>query len=59
MMAVFTVTRPAFIRMMSASVGGWMFDVRGAYALYVIGAVGSALGWSIMKLMVKNRRVAG
>jgi hypothetical protein len=31
--------------------------VRGAYALYVIGVIGSALAWLIMKLMVKDRRV--
>jgi MFS transporter, PPP family, 3-phenylpropionic acid transporter len=57
MMAVFTVTLPALIRMASAPVGGWVFDVRGAYALYVIGVIGSALGWLIMKVMVKDRRV--
>jgi MFS transporter, PPP family, 3-phenylpropionic acid transporter len=56
MMAIFTVTLPALIRMISGPVGGWIFDVRGAYALYVIGALGSALGWLIMKMMVKDRR---
>ncbi len=55
MMAVFPVTRPAFIHMVSAPVGGWVFDVRGAYMLYVIGVIGSALGWLIMKVMVKAR----
>jgi MFS transporter, PPP family, 3-phenylpropionic acid transporter len=57
MMAIFTVTLPALIRMISGPVGGWVFDVRGAYALYVIGAIGSALGWLIMKVMVKDRRM--
>jgi PPP family 3-phenylpropionic acid transporter len=59
MMAVFTVTLPALIRMVSAPVGGWVFDVRGAYALYVIGVIGSALGWLIMKVMVKDRKAVG
>jgi MFS transporter, PPP family, 3-phenylpropionic acid transporter len=59
MMAVFTVTLSALIRMVSAPVGGWVFDVRGAYALYVIGVIGSAIGWLIMKVMVKDRRVSG
>jgi MFS transporter, PPP family, 3-phenylpropionic acid transporter len=57
MMAVFTVTLPALIRMVSAPVGGWVFDVRGAYALYIIGMIGAAVGWLIMKVMVKDRRV--
>ena len=56
MMAVFTVTLPSIVRMVSAPVGGWVFDVRGAYALYVIGVIGSALGWVLMKVMVKDRR---
>ena len=56
MMAVFTVTLPSIVRMVSAPVGGWVFDVRGAYALYVIGVIGSALGWLIMKGMVKDRQ---
>jgi len=59
MMAVFTVTLPALIRMVSAPVGGWVFDVRGAYALYVIGLIGSALGWLIVKVLVKDRKVDG
>jgi hypothetical protein len=59
MMAVFTVTLPALIRMVSAPVGGWMFDVRSVYALYVIGVIGSVVGWLIMKVMVKDRRMAG
>ena len=58
MMAIFTVTLPALIRMVSGPVGGWVFDARGAYALYVIGAIGSAVGWLIMKVMVKDRRVS-
>jgi hypothetical protein len=33
----------------------WVFDARGAYALYVIGVIGSAMGWLIMKVMVKDR----
>jgi PPP family 3-phenylpropionic acid transporter len=56
MMAIFTVTLPALIRMISGPVGGWVFDVRGAYALYVIGAIGAAVGWLIMKVMVKDQR---
>jgi len=40
-------------------VGGWVFDVCGAYALYVIGVIGSALGWLIMKVMVKDRKAEG
>ena len=59
MMAIFTVTLPAIVRMVSAPVGGWVFDVRGAYALYVIGVIGSAVGWLIMKVMVKDRRGEG
>jgi PPP family 3-phenylpropionic acid transporter len=55
MMAIFNVTLPALIRMISGPVGGAVFDARGAYALYVIGAIGSALGWLIMKVMVKDR----
>jgi uncharacterized membrane protein YeaQ/YmgE (transglycosylase-associated protein family) len=58
MMAIFTVTLPALIRMISGPVGGWVFDARGAYALYVIGVIGSAVGWLIMKTMVKDRRVS-
>ena len=57
MMAVFTVTLPSIVRMVSAPVGGWVFDVRGAYALYVIGVIGAAVGWVIMKVMVKDRPV--
>ena len=56
MMAIFTVTLPALIRMISGPVSGWVFNVRGAYALYVIGVIGSAAGWLIMKGMVKERR---
>jgi hypothetical protein len=33
-----------------------VFDARGAYALYIIGVIGSAVGWLIMKGMVKDRR---
>ena len=58
-MAVFTVTLPALIRMVSAPVGGWVFDVRSAYALYVIGVIGSAVGWLIMKVMVKGSAGGG
>ena len=56
MMAIFTVTLPSIVRMISAPVSGWVFDARGAYALYVIGVIGSAVGWLIMKGMVKDRR---
>ncbi len=56
MMAIFTVTLPALIRMASGPVSGAVFDARGAYALYIIGALGAALGWLIMKVMVKDRR---
>ena len=49
----------ALVRMVSAPVGGWVFDVCGAYALYVIGVIGSALGWLIMKVMVKDRKAEG
>jgi len=55
MMAIFTVTLPSIVRMVSAPVSGWVFDARGAYALYVIGVIGSAAGWLIMKVMVKDR----
>jgi MFS transporter, PPP family, 3-phenylpropionic acid transporter len=55
-MAIFTVTLPSIVRMVSGPVGGWVFDARGAYALYVIGVIGAALGWVIMKVMVKDRR---
>jgi MFS family permease len=55
MMAIFTVTLPSIVRMVSGPVGGWIFDARGAYALYVIGVIGSAVGWLIMKGMVKDR----
>jgi hypothetical protein len=48
---------PALIRMVSAPMGGWVFDVHGAYALYIVGVIGSALGWVIMKVRVKDRRV--
>jgi MFS family permease len=57
MMAIFTVTLPSIVRMISGPVGGWIFDARGAYALYVIGVIGSAVGWLIMKVMVKDQRV--
>jgi MFS transporter, PPP family, 3-phenylpropionic acid transporter len=56
MMAIFTVTLPSIVRMISGPVSGWVFDARGAYALYVIGVIGSAVGWLIMKVMVKDRR---
>jgi MFS family permease len=56
MMAIFTVTLPAIVRMISGPVDGWVFDARGAYALYVIGVIGSAVGWLIMKVLVKERR---
>jgi MFS transporter, PPP family, 3-phenylpropionic acid transporter len=59
MMAIFTVTLPALIRMISGPVSGWVFDARGAYALYVIGALGAAVGWVIMRLMVKDRHMQG
>ncbi len=59
MMAIFTVTLPALIRMVSGPVSGGVFDARGAYALYVIGVIGAALGWVIMKVMVKDRRGEG
>ena len=58
MMAIFTVTLPSIVRMISGPVGGWIFDARGAYALYVIGVIGSAVGWLIMKVMVKDRKTA-
>ncbi|HTP07891.1 MAG TPA: MFS transporter [Anaerolineae bacterium] len=56
MMAIFMVTLPAIVRMISGPVSGWVFDARGAYALYIIGAIGSAVGWLIMKGLVKDRR---
>jgi PPP family 3-phenylpropionic acid transporter len=56
MMAIFTVTLPSIVRIISGPVSGWVFDTRGAYALYVIGVIGSAVGWLIMKAMVKERR---
>jgi hypothetical protein len=56
-MAIFTVTLPSIVRMVSGPVSGRVFDARGAYALYVIGVIGSALGWLIMKVMVRDRRV--
>jgi PPP family 3-phenylpropionic acid transporter len=56
MMAIFTVTLPAVVRMISGPVSGWVFDARGAYALYVVGVIGSAVAWLIMKGMVKDRR---
>jgi MFS family permease len=56
MMAIFTVTLPSIVRMVSGPVSGWVFDARGAYALYAIGVIGSAVGWVIMKGMVKDRR---
>jgi MFS transporter, PPP family, 3-phenylpropionic acid transporter len=55
MMAIFTVPLPSIVRMVSGPVSGWLFDARGAYALYVIGVIGSAVGWLIMKGMVKER----
>jgi PPP family 3-phenylpropionic acid transporter len=57
MMAIFTVTLPAIVRMISGPVSGWVFDARGAYALYVIGAIGAAVGWLIMKVLVKRDSV--
>ncbi|CAG0927176.1 hypothetical protein TFLX_00409 [Thermoflexales bacterium] len=57
-MAIFTVTLPAIVRMISGPVGGGVFDAHGAYALYIIALIGSALGWLIMKVMVKDRRGA-
>jgi MFS transporter, PPP family, 3-phenylpropionic acid transporter len=59
MMAIFTVTLPALIRMISGPVSGGVFDARGAYALYVIGALGAAAGWVIMKVTVRDRHVEG
>ncbi len=56
MMAIFTVTLPALIRMISGPAGGWIFDARGAYVLYLVAVIGSALGWLIMKVLVKDRR---
>jgi hypothetical protein len=55
MMALFTVTLPSLIRMISGPVSGWVFDARGAYALYMVGAIGAAAGWLIMKVMVTDR----
>ena len=59
MMAIFTVTLPSIVRMISGPVSGWVFDARGAYALYIIGVIGSAVGWLIMKGMVKDRQAEG
>ena len=59
MMAIFTVTLPSIVRMISGPVSGWVFDARGAYELYIIGVIGSAAGWLVMKVMVKDRRVEG
>ena len=56
MMAIFTVTLPALIRMISGPVSGWIFDARGAYVLYLVGAIGAAAGWLIMNVMLKERR---
>jgi hypothetical protein len=56
MIAIFTVTPPSIVRMIEGPVGGWVFDVRGAYALYVFGVIGAAVGWVIMKVMVKDRK---
>ncbi len=57
MMAIFTITLPALMRMASGPVSGWIFDARGAYALYGIAVIGFGAGWLIMKGMVKDRRV--
>ena len=58
MMAIFTVTLPSIVRMISGPVSGWVFD-RAARIAYIIGVIGSAAGWLVMKVMVKDRRVEG
>ncbi len=32
-------------------VGGWVFNARGAYVLYIIGTIGAALSWLIKQVM--------
>lgn len=54
-MAVFGMTLPALIKMLSGPLGGWAFDSFGAYWLYAIALVGNGLAWAILYFTVKEK----
>ena len=53
-LALFNVTLPAIINMLAAPTSGYIFDQVGGYWLYVLGAIGSAVAWLMMRLMVTS-----
>lgn len=53
-LALFNVTLPAIINMLAAPTSGYIFDQVGGYWLYVLGAIGSAVAWLVMRLMVTS-----
>jgi MFS family permease len=54
-MALFGMTLPALIKMLSGPLGGWAFDSFGAYWLYAIALVGNVLAGAILYFSVKEK----
>lgn len=54
-LALFNVTLPAIISMVAAPTSGFIFDQVGGYWLYVLGAIGAATAWLVMKTLVRER----
>ena len=54
-LALFNVTLPAIINMLAAPTSGFIFDRVGGYWLYMLGAIGAATAWLVLKTMVRER----
>jgi PPP family 3-phenylpropionic acid transporter len=54
-LALFNVTLASFIRMIAAPISGFIFDEVGGYWLYALGAIGSLVAWSIMRMLTVAR----
>jgi len=54
-MAVFGMTLPALIKMLSGPLGGWAFDALGAYWLYAIALAGNVVAWVVLYFSVRNK----
>jgi PPP family 3-phenylpropionic acid transporter len=55
-LAIFTSTLRGLILMAAAPVAGLVFDLAGAYWLYLLGMGGSLLGWLVFRLFVTGKR---
>lgn len=56
-LALYNVTLSNLTRIISAPLSGMVFDLAGAYWLYVIAMVGNLLGWIILKLTAEPARI--